>query len=154
VEEKRTTTVVKINNAEYRIVCEADEEYVRHVAYHVDKKMRELISRDKRLSTSMAAVLTAVNVCDEYMQAQEDNEKLRAQLLKYAEEAGASKLALDKMNAELNRLRAENQSLKMNVVKLETELKNRKYKKREKGALLQNMSFVGSVLFVFRYEKQ
>lgn len=126
MEEKRIPTVVKINNAEYRIVCDADEEYVRHVAYHVDKKMRELIQRDKRLSTSMAAVLTAVNVCDEYMQAQEDNEKLRAQLLKYAEEAGASKLALDKINAELNRLRAENQSLKMNVVKLETELKNKR----------------------------
>ena len=44
------------------------------------------------------------------------------QLLKYAEEAGASKLALDKLNAEAARLRAENQSLKMNVVKLETEL--------------------------------
>lgn len=121
MDEKRTTTVV-INNAEYRITCAADEEYVRHVAYHVDKKMRELISRDKRLSTSMAAVLTAVNISDEYMQAQEDNEKLRAQLLKYAEEAGASKLALDKLNAEAARLRAENQSLKMNVVKLETEL--------------------------------
>lgn len=121
MDEKRTTTVV-INNAEYRITCAADEEYVRHVAYHVDKKMRELISRDKRLSTSMAAVLTAVNISDEYMQAQEDNEKLRAQLLKYAEEAGASKLALDKLNAEVARLRAENQSLKMNVVKLETEL--------------------------------
>ena len=67
--------------------------------------MRELIIRDKRLSTSMAAVLTAVNICDEYMQAQEDNEKLRAQLLKYAEEAGGSKLALDKLNAELSRLR-------------------------------------------------
>ena len=122
MEERRTTTVV-INNAEYRIVCEADEEYVRHVAYHVDKKMRELILRDKRLSTSMAAVLTAVNISDEYMQAQEDNEKLRAQLLKYAEEAGASKLSLDKLNAEVARLRAENQSVKMNVVKLETELK-------------------------------
>lgn len=121
MDEKKTTTVV-INNAEYRITCAADEEYVRHVAYHVDKKMRELISRDKRLSTSMAAVLTAVNISDEYMQAQEDNEKLRAQLLKYAEEAGASKLALDKLNAEVARLRAENQSLKMNVVKLETEL--------------------------------
>lgn len=124
MEEKRTTTVI-INNAEYRITCAADEEYVRHVAYHVDKKMRDLISRDKRLSTSMAAVLTAVNISDEYMQAQEDNEKLRAQLLKYAEEAGTSKLALDKLNAEVARLRAENQSLKMNVVKLETELKNK-----------------------------
>ena len=127
MDDKRTTTVVKINNAEYRIVCDADEEYVRHVAYHVDKKMRDLISRDKRLSTSMAAVLTAVNVSDEYMQAQEDNEKLRAQLLKYAEEAGASKLALDKLNAELSRLRAENQSLKMEIVKLEAEKNSNKY---------------------------
>ena len=126
MEEKRNTTVVRINNAEYRIVSSADEEYVSHVAYYVDKKMRELIVRDKRLSTSMAAVLTAVNIADEYMQAQEDNEKLRAQLLKYAEEAGASKLSLDKLNAEVSRLRAENQALKMNVVKLETEMKSLK----------------------------
>lgn len=124
MEEKKTTTVVRINNAEYRIVSSADEEYVRHVAFYVDKKMRELTERDKRLSTSMAAVLTSVNIADEYMQAQEDNEKLRAQLLKYAEEAGSSKLALDKLNSELSRLRGENQSLKMNVVKLETEIKN------------------------------
>ncbi len=126
MEEKKTTTVVTINNAEYRIVSEADEEYVRHVAYHVDKNMRELMSRDKRLSTSMAAVLTAVNVADEYMQAQSDNEKLRAQLLKYAEEAGAAKLALDKLNAEAARLRAENQALKMNVVKLEAQISTNK----------------------------
>ncbi len=127
MEEKKITTVVNINNAEYRITSSADEEYVRHVAYHVDKNMRELLSRDRRLSTSMAAVLTAVNVADEYMQAKEDNEKLRTQLLKYAEEAGASKLALDKLNAEIGRLRAENQSLKVNMVKLETELKNKRY---------------------------
>ena len=125
MEEKKTTTVVKINGAEYRISCDADEEYVRHVAYHVDKKMRSIIAGDKRLSTSMAAVLTAVNIADEYKQAQEDNEKLRAQLLKYAEEAGASKLAVDKLNAEIARLRAENQSLKMDIVKLETQSKNR-----------------------------
>lgn len=123
----KAPVIVKINNAEYRIVCDADEEYVQRVAYHVDKKMRDIIAGDKRLSTSMAAVLTAVNIADEYKQAQEDNEKLRAQLLKYAEEAGAGKLALDKLNAELTRLRAENQSLKMNVVKLETELNSRKY---------------------------
>ena len=127
MDENKTPVVVKINNAEYRIVCDADEEYVQRVAYHVDKKMRDIIAGDKRLSTSMAAVLTAVNIADEYKQAQEDNEKLRAQLLKYAEEAGASKLALDKINAELNRLRAENQELKMKVVKLETEIDSRKY---------------------------
>ncbi len=127
MEENKTTTVVKINNAEYRIVCDADEEYVQHVAYHVDKKMRDIIAGDKRLSTSMAAVLTAVNIADEYEQAQSDNEKLRAQLLKYAEEAGASKLAIDKLNAELNRLKAENQELKMKVVKLETELGSKKF---------------------------
>ena len=40
MEEKRNTTVVRINNAEYRIVSSADEEYVRHVAFYVDKKTR------------------------------------------------------------------------------------------------------------------
>lgn len=125
MEEKKNTTVVRINNADYRIVSSADEEYVRHVAYYVDKKMKELIEHDKRLSTSMAAVLTSINIADEYMQAQEDNERLRAQLLKYADESGACKLSLDKLNAEASRLRAENQTLKMNIVKLETEMKNK-----------------------------
>lgn len=123
--EEKNITVVTINNAEYRIASDADEEYVRHVAYNVDKKMRDLLSRDKRLSTLMAAVLTAVNISDEYMQLQADNEKLRAELLKYAEEAGAAKLSLDKINQELTRLRAENQSLKLNLVKLETEIKSK-----------------------------
>ena len=125
MEEKRVTTVVRINNADYRIVSCADEEYVRHVAYHVDKRMKELLQNDKRLSTSMAAVLAAVNIADEYMQAQSDNEKLRAQLLKYADESGSSKLALDKLNAEATRLRAENQSLKLELVRLETEMKTK-----------------------------
>ena len=73
----------------------------------------------------MASVLAAINIADEYMQAQQDNEKLRAQLLKYADESGANKLALDKLNAEAARLRAENQSLRINAVKLETELKHK-----------------------------
>lgn len=125
MEEKKTTTVVRINNADYRISSPADEEYVRHVAYYVDKKIKELAERDRRLSTSMASVLAAINIADEYMQAQQDNEKLRAQLLIYADESGANKLALDKLNAEAARLRAENQSLRINAVKLETELKHK-----------------------------
>mgnify|MGYP000166427261 CR=1 FL=1 len=85
MEEKKTTTVVRINNADYRISSPADEEYVRHVSYYVDKKIKELAERDRRLSTSMASVLAAINIADEYMQAQQDNEKLRAQILKYAD---------------------------------------------------------------------
>lgn len=126
MDEKKTTTVVSINNADYRISSTADEEYVRHVAYYVDKKIKELSSHDKRLSTSMASVLAAVNIADEYMQAQQDNERLRAQLLKYADESGTCKLALDKQNAEVSRLRAENQSLRINIAKLETEIKAKK----------------------------
>ncbi|MDO4562452.1 MAG: cell division protein ZapA [Clostridia bacterium] len=123
--EKKSTAVVRINGADYTIVSTADEEYVRHVAYYVDKKMQELCKNDRRLSTAMAAVLTSVNIADDYFRSQSDNESLRAQLLKYAEEAGAMRSAVTRMESDVKRLTEENQSLRVSNARLDAELKAR-----------------------------
>lgn len=124
--DKKVTTVVKINNAEYTIVSSAPEEYVRSVSYYVDKKIQELISHDRRLSTSMAAVLACVNIADELFQAREQNDELTAKTVSLANEAGDAKLKLDKKTAENTKLTNENQALRINIAKLETELKHAK----------------------------
>lgn len=126
MEERKITTVVRINGADYTIVSSADEEYVRHVAFYVDKKMQELARRDKRLSTALTAVLTSVNIADEYFQSQSDNERLRAQILEYAKEAVDNKATSDQLRAEVERLTAENQAMQLEKVKLETELAHNK----------------------------
>lgn len=122
--EERTTTVVKINNSEYSIVSSASEEYVRNVSYYVDKKIQELASHDRRLSTSMAAVLACVNIADELFQARESCDELTAKTLELADEAGETRLRLDKKTAECERLTNENQALRISIARLETKLEN------------------------------
>lgn len=128
MDDKRITTKVKIGGVEYTISSTAEEEYVRHVAYYVDKKLEELSKNDKRLSTAMAAVLTCVNIADDYFRVREDGETLRGQLLQYADEAGMLKSQNQKLAAENKRLKEENKNLQLQNARLDTELKQ--YKKR------------------------
>ncbi len=126
VKEERVKTVVKINNAEYTIVSTAPEEYVRSVSYYVDKKIREMTAHDRRLSTSMAAVLACVNIADELFQLKDENAETTKKLLELADEAGENKLLLDKRTAENTKLSNENQALRISIARLETELKHAK----------------------------
>lgn len=122
-EEKRTKTKVKIGRVEYVISSTADEEYVKKVADYVDKKLDELTRSDRRLSATMAAILTSVNIADEFFRGKEDGETLRGQLLQYADEAGTLKALTQKLQAENKRLADENRSLQSEKARLEAEIK-------------------------------
>ena len=60
----RTKTCVKIDNKEYTIVGDEDEEYIHKVAILVDREMKNVRDNCSKLSTSMTAVLTAINLAD------------------------------------------------------------------------------------------
>lgn len=126
MDEKRIKTKVRIGGVEYVISSTADEEYVRRIAYYVDKKLEELSKADKRLSTAMAAVLTGVNIADDLFRAREDGETLRGQLLQYADEAGGLKAQNQKLQMENKRLMEENRNLQLQNARLDTELKQYK----------------------------
>ncbi len=130
--DKKTTTKVKIGGVEYQISSTADEDYVIKVAYYVDKKLEELSKNDRRLSTAMAAVLTCVNVADDYFRALDDGEALRGQLLKYADEAGALKAENQKLKNENKRLTDENRNFQIQNARLDTELKQYKRARNDK----------------------
>lgn len=59
------TVTVIINGVEYNLRGKEDEKYLLDVAAYVDTKIREISVSNKKLSTSSAAVLTAVNIADE-----------------------------------------------------------------------------------------
>ena len=59
------TVTVIINGVEYNLRGKEDEKYLLDVAAYVDTKIREISGSNKKLSTSSAAVLTAVNIADE-----------------------------------------------------------------------------------------
>ena len=72
--------IVRIGGREYKMRGFVSEEYIHKVAIYVDKKMDEIGKRQPALSTTMLAVLTAINLADEIMQLKEEIKSLRQEL--------------------------------------------------------------------------
>ena len=56
---------IKINGIEYNLKGEEREEYLHTIASYVDKKIKNIIGNNQNLSTSSAAILTAINLGDD-----------------------------------------------------------------------------------------
>ncbi|MBC2580279.1 cell division protein ZapA [Clostridium sp. DJ247] len=61
---------VKINGIEYNLKGEEHEEYLHKVAGYVDKKVKNILDNNTMLSTSSAAILSAVNIVDDMFKKQ------------------------------------------------------------------------------------
>ncbi|MDT8859450.1 cell division protein ZapA [Alkalihalobacillus sp. MEB130] len=67
---------VSIYGQQYTVVGEEPPNYVKDVAHIVDQKMREIKKMNPYLDTTRLAVLTAVNIVDDYMKLKKENEML------------------------------------------------------------------------------
>ena len=56
---------IKINGIEYNLKGDEREEYLHMVASYVDKKIKNIMGKNEKLSTSSAAILTALNLGDD-----------------------------------------------------------------------------------------
>ena len=79
---------VRIYGQEYTIAGEEDEETIRKIADHVNEKMRQLGRNFSNNGQGTLAVLTAINIAEEYFDALETIDELKeskAQLAKETE---------------------------------------------------------------------
>lgn len=113
----KNRVVLNINDVNYSILAAEPEEYVQQIGKAVDLKMREILSSGPGVSTLMAAVLTAVNICDELHKANDTAENLRVQLKQYLEELSKSKMENDESRKEIAKLYHEIQALKVQLAK-------------------------------------
>ena len=81
---QKNKTTVTICGKDYTMVGVESEEHIRRVAVYIDRQMEEMMCT-YRLSQPMAAVLTAMNLADELLQAQDENTRLRRELLEMSE---------------------------------------------------------------------
>jgi cell division protein ZapA len=89
---------VNINGMEYNLKGEENEEYLHKVARHVDKKLKNIMQGNPKLSVSSAAVLTALNVADDMFKCDAAYEELSGEM--------------DKLSAVEKKLQQEIESLK------------------------------------------
>ncbi len=64
--EKNKVSVI-IGGMRYSLVSEDDVEYIKKVATLVDAKMKEISSVNNSLTNSSKAVLTAINIADDFL---------------------------------------------------------------------------------------
>lgn len=76
----KNKVTVKIMDRDYTLVSEDAREHMQRVANFVDDKMRETYNSNKKLSTSMIGVLTALNIADELHKVLIEKEELELRI--------------------------------------------------------------------------
>ena len=113
---------LRIAGKDYTIVGSEPEEYIHRVGLYVDKKMTDIIKINNKLSTSMAAVLTAINVVDDLFKSRDSEQELKNQLKKATEELEKLKRENKALQQENTILGNQNTELKLELAKREAEL--------------------------------
>lgn len=113
---------VKINNIEYTLLSNEPEEYVQRVALLVNKHMNKITESSPQLSTAMKAVLTAINIADDYLKNESVLDNIRVELKGYMEEAKGLSSELESKKIEADKLREDVHKLQIELAKRETEL--------------------------------
>ena len=76
----KTSVTVRIAGEEHTIRASAEPEYTRRCAKRVDDRIHEIRLAAGLIEGHKAAILAALSIADEYMQAQKELERSRADL--------------------------------------------------------------------------
>jgi cell division protein ZapA len=67
---------VEIYGQQYHLTGKASPGHMRQVASHVDEKMRQIADKNPRLDTTKLAVLSAVNIADDYLRLKQEHDEI------------------------------------------------------------------------------
>ncbi|MDD2362457.1 MAG: cell division protein ZapA [Oscillospiraceae bacterium] len=96
-----------ICDTEYIITSDEPESYVRELGDELDRSMTALVNSDMRISTTMAAVMTALTLADEARKANASADNLRGQIKEYLSDNARSRAELEEARQEVDRLRRD-----------------------------------------------
>ena len=71
-----STVTININGIDYNLKGRESEEYLSEVAKYVDKKVRDIMNNNRKLSSTAGATLVALNIADELFKADVEIEAL------------------------------------------------------------------------------
>ena len=77
--EEKKQVKVRVGGRDYTLLSSDPPELVHRVGIYVDRKMSE-IEQATRLPSNMVAVLTALNLGNDLLKAQDENTRLRREL--------------------------------------------------------------------------
>ncbi len=120
--EKNKVTV-RIAGNEYVISGAASPEYIQKIALFVDKRLQEITRKNHLLSTSMASVLTAVNLTDEMFRLNETLNKTEFELSGLQKKYEVLKEENERLKSDYAKLKEREAQLHIELTRSETEVK-------------------------------
>ena len=103
---------LNVGGLDYIVNSEDDQAYIRKLGEELNARMDSLQRQKPFLSTTMVAVLTALDLIDEAKKCKNDLEEAKLEIKRYIEDAACARLEADEAKRELTRLSAENARLR------------------------------------------
>lgn len=131
---------VLIDGRAFTVVGGDNERYIRNLAYYVDEKIKNLSSKNERLSQTMSATLAALNIADEYHKSVDELTELKRKakdpLEKYSgvlDELNKSKVKIEELNGICEAYTEEITGNEKRIEKINKELLENKAKLEERA---------------------
>ena len=124
---------IRIAGNDYTLVGTESDEYIQKIGLYIDRKMNEIMRSNSKLSTSMAAILTAVNVADDYFKASDSDKQVKRDLKRVYEE-------LQRLKEENKNLAEENTALINKSTNLQLELAKREAELTEVRGIIEKLN--------------
>lgn len=103
---------VKINGIEYNLRGDEREEYLHRVASYVDKKLKNIMDNNSKLSTGSAAMLAAMNSADDMFKCQVAYEELEKKLDEFTKREKGLQEQQETLKQQILELEQQNAGLK------------------------------------------
>jgi cell division protein ZapA len=99
---QKNKVIVKIHGQEYSVVGAEPKEYLLKVSSFVDDKMETIAKANTKLSTSMIAVLTCINIADQYLKVKDYLEEIEKEIQQPRQEISELEKHIETLHNELN----------------------------------------------------
>lgn len=96
-----------VGGIEYMVVSQEDETFVRKIGDDLNRKLEEIKKQNYCLSTTMVAVLAALDYSEQLAKSQEECRQLKQQLQNAMEDAACARLNGEEARREMVRLSDE-----------------------------------------------
>ena len=105
---------IKLNICGSECVISSDdsESYIRSIGDEVEKAMEEILTKNERVSITMAAIITSLSFCDDSHKAAGGADNLRSQIKDYLEDSSRARTESEEAKREIERMRHEIQTLR------------------------------------------
>lgn len=108
--------LVKVNDQEFTVVSKEEEDYVVELARYVDENIRDILTKNSKLSRNMAYILAAFNIADNFYKEREVLESFKREAKEPMENCERYGLELKELKEKYEKLKEESDGIKDELI--------------------------------------